>query len=159
MDVRFTRRSPGGRSAAGAVAGVIAAAVFAAEMELDRRLIGHNTDDLILLGRLVSADPVKARTAGLGMHLMNGAFAGAVYGLAFHERLPGPPAARGVTFANVENMSLYPLGLMERHHPAIREGQIAPYWDLTAFFQETVRHVVFGLALGVLTERLLRSAR
>ncbi len=126
-------------------------------MELDRRFTGHNTDDLILLGRLVSADPGRARVAGLGIHLINGALVGAVYGLAFHEWLPGPPAARGAAFANVENVSLYPLGLLEHHHPAIRDGQIAPYWNLTAFFQETTRHAVFGLALGSLTERLLRS--
>ncbi len=157
--MRFTRRSPRCRAAAGAVAGIIAAALFAAEMELDRRLLRHNTDDFILLGRMVSADPAQARVAGLGIHLINGALVGAVYGLAFHEWLPGPPAARGATFANAENVSLYPLGLLEHHHPAIREGQIAPYWNLTAFFQETIRHVAFGLALGSLTERLLRSVQ
>jgi hypothetical protein len=152
-------RTPSRRLIAGGVAGVAAALAFAAEMEVDRRVFRRNTDDLVLLGRLVSAERNPARAAGLGLHVFNGAIAGSLYGMAFHEWLPGSPAARGTIFANIENVSLYPLGLLERHHPAIREGQIAGYWNFTAFIQETIRHVMFGVVLGEATERILRASR
>lgn len=157
---RGNRTRPlGRRLIAGAVAGISGAAAFAAVMELDRRLFRHDTDDLILLGRFVSPQRAPARVAGLGLHLVNGAVAGSIYGVAFHDMLPGPTWARGTVFANAENIGLYPLLFFEKYHPAIREGQIASYWNGTAFVQETLRHVVFGAVLGTLTERLIRSIR
>jgi|SRR5215217_1980006 len=147
------------RFIAGALAGVAAAVTFATVMEADRRVLGRNTDDLMLLGRFVSPREQTARIVGLGLHLLNGGMLGGVYGAAFHEWLPGAPSFRGALFANAENLTLYPLALLENHHPAIRDGQIDRYWNGTAFAQETLRHVVFGLILGEGTERILRSTR
>ena len=152
-------RSTGRRAFAGAVAGVDAAAAFAAVMEVDRRLFKRDTDDLVLLGRFVSAQRTQARAAGLGIHLANGVILGGFYGVALHEVLPGAPMMRGVIFANAENLILYPLALLENYHPAIRDGEIGGYWNGTAFIQEVLRHVVFGAILGDGTERILQSDR
>ncbi len=155
---RTRHHSSAKRLIAGALAGVAGAAVFAAEMELDRRVFRRDTDDLVLLGRFVSHDRATARAAGLTIHLANGAIAGGIYSLVFHDRLPGMAWMRGVVFATAENIVLYPLGLIEGYHPAIREGQLATYWNATAFIQETLRHVALGAVLGAGTEQLLRAS-
>lgn len=152
-------RSIGRRALAGATAGIAAAGAFAAVMEVDRRLFKRDTDDLVLLGRFVSAQRTQARAVGLGLHVANGAILGGFYGAALHEVLPGDPMLRGALFANAENLFLYPLALLENYHPAIRDGEIASYWNGTAFVQEVLRHVVFGIILGAGTERILQSDR
>jgi hypothetical protein len=135
---------------------VLAAAVYAVEQELDLRAFRHNADDLILVGGLVASDRRRARQIGLLLHLVNGATLGAAYAAVVRHRLPGSPVARGMTFALAENVGLYPLALLEEHHPAIRNGLLACYWNRPAFAQSILRHVVFGAVLGPLTDRLLR---
>ncbi len=143
------------RAAAGSLAGVAASLAHAVEQEADLRLLRHNADDLLLLGRLVTSDCGKARRIGLGVHLLNGAVLGAIYGVAVRDRLPGPGWLRGTIFANIENVALYPLALLQDHHPAIRSGDLAPYWNGTAFLQSIPRHIAFGAVLGILTDAVL----
>ena len=66
------------RTLRGALAGAAAAAVWAVQQPLDRRVFGFPYDDTELLGRLVA--PKGAwQAAGVGLHLANGAVFGAVY--------------------------------------------------------------------------------
>lgn len=147
------------RVTAGMLAGVAASIAYAIEQEVDLHLVGHYTDDLTLVGRLFTSDDSRIRPLGFAGHLLNGAIVGAVYAFLADRRLPGPPLARGVIFALAENVVLYPLALLERHHPAIREGTLASYWSRKAFYQQTLRHAAFGVVLGPLTERLLQGRR
>lgn len=147
------------RLAAGSVTGVIAAAAYALEQEIDRRLLRHNVDDLALLGRLLTDDRARCRLLGLGMHLVNGAVLGALYAAVAHDRLPGPPWMRGTAAALIENIALYPLALLEDRHPGIRDGHLDRYWTGTAFVQQHLRHIAFGVVLGPMTERLLARDR
>ncbi len=145
------------RVIAGALAGALAAIAYAIEQEIDLRAFHHYADDLTLVGRLLTAEDKLIRPIGLGVHLFNGVAVGLSYALIAHDRLPGPPIVRGITYAMAENTLLYPLALLQERHPAIREGKLARYWNRTAFAQETLRHVAFGVVLGPLTQRLLHT--
>lgn len=143
------------RATAGALAGAAASLAYAIEQELDLRVFGHHADDLTMTGRLVTRNRRVMRPVGLAIHLLNGATLGIVYATVARDRLPGPPAVRGISFSLLENTLLYPLALLEDHHPAIRNGILSRYWNAPAFTQETIRHVVFGVVLGLVTHRQL----
>src|ERR671925_73161 len=104
----------------GALAGATAAAAWAAQQPLDKRVFGSRYDDVELLGKLVTRGPAWP-AAGLGMHMANGAMFGAVYALA-RPLVPGPPVVAGVGAAMAEHFGFWPLGaLIDRHHPARKE--------------------------------------
>lgn len=140
------------RSAGGALAGVIAAALWAAQQPLDRRLFGSRVDDVELLGKLVTRER-QWPLVGVALHLQNGAALGAVYA-QLKPFLPGPPIARGVVVALAEHALTWPLvQLVDRHHPAARELEPLA-GNPRALAAETWRHVLFGAALGLLEHRL-----
>jgi len=135
----------------GAVAGATAAAVWATQQPLDRRVFGVPYDDTELLGKLVTrgrAWPV----AGLALHLLNGAAFGAFYA-AVAPRLPLPQWARGPAAALAEHLATWPAtALTDRLHPA-RDELPALAADPAAFAQATWRHLIFGVVLGELERR------
>lgn len=140
------------RSANGAIAGGIAAALWAAIEPADRRAFGVEYSDVELLGKFVTRDD-SWPVAGLALHVANGALFGAAYAQA-KPFLPGPPAARGAMAGLAENFATWPLTqLVNRHHPARHE--IPQLWgDRRALAQATFRHALFGIVLGLLEERL-----
>lgn len=140
------------RTLRGAVSGVLAAAVWAVQQPLDKRVFRSRYDDVELLGRAIVRDdgwyPV-----GLALHLSNGALFGALYAGVAPE-LPIPAILRGPVLAVAENVGLWPLlALTDRHHPA-RDQLPQLSRDRTAFLQATWRHLLFGLVLGLLERRL-----
>jgi hypothetical protein len=138
---------------AAAVSGLVAGAAFALTLEADLRLTGRNVDDLLILGWPVVQDRVNARRVGLALHLVNSVVLAELYA-AVHHVIPGPTWLRGVVFASVENVALYPVTLLEDHHPAIRTGQVDRYFTWPAFWQSVPRHIVYGAVLGTLYEKL-----
>jgi hypothetical protein len=136
----------------GAMAGAIAAGVWAAQQPLDKPLFGIDYDDTELLGKAItrgSAWPV----VGLAMHLANGALLGAAYaGVA--PRMPVPSWSRGPLVALTEHLATWPLTIaVDRVHPARDElPRLSGSWR--AFAQATWRHVLFGVVLGELERRL-----
>jgi hypothetical protein len=142
--------------ARGAVAGAAAAAVWAAQQPIDKRVFGCAYDDVELLGRLVTRGR-RWPIAGAALHLANGALFGATYALA-RPLLPGPDWARGLVAGEIENFALWPLGrLSDRYHPA--RGELPRLGgNRRALAQATWRHGLFGIALGRLEGRT-RSRR
>ena len=140
------------RIPSGALAGALAAAVWAAQQPLDKRVFGSDYDDVELLGKLVTRDS-RWQAAGLAIHMANGAAFGAVYAL-LRPLIPGPPLAAGVTAGLAEHVALWPLGrLVDRHHPARSElARLAG--NRRAFAQAAWRHLLFGVVLGELERRL-----
>ena len=91
------------------------------------------------------------RSAGLALHVANGA----LFGLAFHElhrRARIGPRRLAVAMALGEHVALYPLsGLVDRFHPARGTQGVPPLLTSgRAFAQATWRHALFGAALGSL---------
>jgi hypothetical protein len=147
-----TSRSPHDLKAI-TVAGLAAGAAFLVVLEADLEVTGRNVDDLVILGRPFVKDPGDARALGGGIHAANSIALAAVYA-AVVDRIPGPPWLRGIIFANVENLLLYPITLLEDLHPAIRDGQVDRYFTWPAFWQSVPRHIAYGAVLGILYDRL-----
>jgi hypothetical protein len=139
-----------------AVSGLAAGAAFVAVLEADLRLTGRNVDDLMILGRPFSEDPNKARAVGGAIHAVNSLAMASLYAM-LDRRLPGPAWLKGILFANVENVILYPITWFEDIHPAIRDGQVDRYFNWPAFWQSVPRHIAFGAVLAVLYQRLQRE--
>lgn len=140
------------KTARGAFAGAVAAAVWLAQQPLDRPVFGFDHDDSELLGKAITrgrAWPV----AGAALHLANGALLGAAY-TNFASRLPLPSWSRGPLLALTEHLATWPLTLaVDRVHPA-RDELPRLTGSARAFAQATWRHLVFGVVLGELERRL-----
>lgn len=140
------------RTLRGAVSGAVAAAVWALQQPLDKRLFRCDYDDVELLGRaVISGDAWYP--AGLALHMANGA----LFGLAYANiapALPLPPALRGPAAGLTEHVALWPLvSVTDRLHPARnRLPQLSG--NRRAFAQAAWRHLLFGLVLGELERRL-----
>ena len=135
-------------SSRSALAGATAAAVWALQEPLDRRLLGCDYSDVAILGKAVTRGrgwwPV-----GFGLHVANGAAFGLVYEQA-RRRFDAPPRRLAVGLALAEHVALYPLGgVVDRCHPARGEPGLPPLLtNGRAFAQATWRHLLFGVVLG-----------
>jgi hypothetical protein len=135
----------------GAASGAVAAAVWAAQQPLDKRIFGSRYDDVELLGSAVSS--TRWFPVGVAIHLGNGAVFGAVYANV-RSTLPLPAPLRGPAVALFEHFALWPLGrVSDRLHPA-RERLPRLTGNRPAFLQAIWRHLLFGLVLGELERRL-----
>jgi hypothetical protein len=140
------------RAARGALAGAIAAAAWAVQQPLDRRVFGVPFDDTELLGKLVTRGP-RWRPIGFGLHVINGALFGAVYATSARRRLPLPAWARGPAAGLAENFATWPLVALTDHvHPARAELPTLAS-NPAALAQATWRHLLFGTVLGELERR------
>jgi hypothetical protein len=140
-----------------ATSGLAAGAAFLAVLEADLRVTGRSVDDLTVLGRPFVADPKRARVVGGAIHAVNSVALAGLYAL-LERRIPGPPWLKGVIFANVENLILYPITVFEDLHPAVRDGLVDRYFNWPAFWQSVPRHVAYGAVLGILYGRMTVSA-
>jgi len=147
----------------GALAGGIAAGVWALQQPLDKRALRCDYDDVELLGRSVLPRAARARwyPVGLLLHVQNGAMFGAVHAGVLGPALvrSGLPRALGAPLvAQVENFGLWPLGrVSDRFHPA-RDELPRLTGNRSALAQATWRHMLFGVVLGELERRLNRDA-
>jgi hypothetical protein len=140
------------RSLRGAVCGGVAAAVWALQQPLDKRVFGSGYDDVELLGKAVIGGD-GWYPAGLALHVANGAVFGATYSV-LAPVLPIPPVLRGPAAAMVENFGLWPLGAVaDRLHPR-RKELTALAGNRRALAQATWRHLLFGIVLGELERRV-----
>jgi hypothetical protein len=127
----------------GALAGAVAAGIWAAQQPLDKRLFGSDYDDVELLGKMVTRDS-GWQAAGLAIHLGNGAAFGAVYTLV-RPLIPGPAQSAGPVAGLTEHLATWPLiALVDRSLAGSRR----------VFLQSAWRHLLFGLVLGELERRL-----
>jgi hypothetical protein len=149
------RQSVGARSGRGALAGALAAAVWAAQQPLDKRIFSFPFDDVELLGKAVTHGP-RWRLVGTAMHLANGAAFGAVYA-NLQGRAGGLPQwGRGPAAALGEHLASWPAtALTDRFHPARAELPVLRKSG-RAFAQAAWRHLVFGVVLGELERRFNR---
>jgi hypothetical protein len=138
------------RTARGALAGAVAAGVWAAQQPLDMRVFGVRYDDTELLGKAVTRGRAWP-AVGLALHVLNGALFGAVYAGVARRRLATLPArSRGPAVGLAEHLGSWPLVLVsDRVHPA-RDELPTLGGDPAAFAQATWRHLLFGTVLGEL---------
>jgi hypothetical protein len=134
------------RSLGGALAGSVAASVWALQQPLDKRAFECSYDDVELLGKLVTRGEGWP-FAGAALHAANGALFGAVYSQV-RPFIPGPPVAAGLLAGLAEHAAFWPLvGVIDRYHPA-RKDLVSLTGNRRAFAQAAWRHALFGLVLG-----------
>jgi hypothetical protein len=141
-----------GRTARGALAGAVAAGVWAAQSPLDQRIFGVPYLDQELLGKAVTRGRAW-HPVGVALHVLNGALFGAAYANVAPS-LPLPARARGPAAGLAEHAATWPLTtIVDEHHPARAElPKLAG--SGRAFAQATWRHLLFGVVLGELERRL-----
>src|SRR5947209_7746976 len=146
------------RSLRGGVAGAVATVVMTLGQPLDKRLFDSKYDDVEILGKLVTRGD-GWQPIGFALHVQNGAILGAAYA-RLKPSLPGPAVLRGLLVGLIEHVATWPMTvLVDRYHPARRQLP-KPAANPRAFGQATVRHLVFGIVLGLLEDVLNdRSAR
>jgi hypothetical protein len=135
---------PDKRILGGAAAGAVAAGVWAAQEPLDIRVSGVDYSDPQLLAKPFGG----SRVVGVPIHLTIGAAFGAVYALVA-PRVPGPAFLKGAAAGMTEHLATWPL------------TRFLPGVDLLgnrrAFWQAVWRHLLFGVVLGVVEQRLRQS--
>lgn len=139
-------------TARGALAGAVAATVWAAQQPLDQRVFGVPYDDCELLGKGVTRGR-WALPIGWTLHVANGALLGALYA-NLAPRVPLPSWARGPAAGMAEHAATWPLtALLPALHPA--GADFPKLWGSgAALAQATWRHGLFGTVLGELERRL-----
>ncbi len=133
----------------GALAGIAAAAAWAAAEPVLQRVFGTPYSDVRLLGGVVTRGRLW-RPVGLGLHLANGAVFGAVF-----DRVGGRGWKQGVLAAQVESLGLWPgMAVVDRIHPDRRSGAWPPLLtNGRVFAYEVATHALFGAVLGALVRR------
>lgn len=139
-------------TARGALAGAVAATVWAVQQPVDMRVFGVRYDDPGLLGTAVTRGRWTT-PVGWALHAVNGALFGAVYANVA-PRIPLPSWARGPAAGLAEHAATWPsTALVPRLHPAAAD--IPKLWgSRPALAQATYRHLLFGVVLGELERRL-----
>jgi hypothetical protein len=131
----------GSPTVSGATAGAVAAAIWAAQEPLDMRVFGVRYSDAELVAKPLGV----SRRAGWIIHMTNGALFGAAYARVARP-LPGPAWLKGAAAGMTEHLATWPL------------TRVLPRVDLwgnhRAFAQAVWRHLLFGVVLGTVEERL-----
>jgi hypothetical protein len=131
-------------------AGAAASAIYAGEMHLDIALTGNPLDDVQLLEGALRGRKARVPILGMFVHLLNGSALAVVYALV-KPLLPGPNWLKGTLFGALFLVAVWPLTpLLDRIHPLIRSGALPRFNTPIALGQNIVRHLVFGLVLGLL---------
>jgi uncharacterized membrane protein YagU involved in acid resistance len=147
------------RIATGALAGLAATAPMTAAMELMHRWLPWRQQHALpprtitmrtlhKIGIGVPNDEAERLAATLVSHFGYGASAGAIYGLAAPE-IPAPHAVKGVGYGLLVWAGSY-LGLL----PALGLMSTATRQPAERNTLMIVAHVIWGAALGLMTERL-----
>ena len=137
-----------------AYAGVLATVAYTIAMEGDMALTGNRFNDIrFIQGMIGGKEAQKKRFSLLAwtLHLLNGALLGEIYAAIFKRFLPGPNWLKGAIFGELFILSAWWLTpFADKHHPMIKSGELPKLATWTSFFQNIVRHFVFGITLGLL---------
>ena len=131
------------------MAGLAGAVAYLLAQQVDRRIANPRSNDLVLLGGPFTGRPRRRLLVGLVLHLLGGVSMGLFFERYARERLWGPTWLRGIVLVQAENATLFPLVWgMDRAHPAVTSGDLAPMWNAAYFVQQAWRHLALGAVMG-----------
>lgn len=137
-----------------AVAGLAATAAYSVAMQTDKYITGNHFNDVTFIQGLlgdIHASSRGATTLAWGLHFLNGAMLAEVYAAVGKRLLPGPNWLKGTIFGSLFIIAAWPLTpLVDRYHPMVKTGHLPRLASWTSFWQNVLRHLVFGLTLGLL---------
>ncbi len=135
-----------------ALAGTLATIAYSIAMEGDRFLIGNRFNDVRFIEGILEGE---RRTRAIYLlswllHLFNGVALAEIYAAIGKRLLPGPNWLRGAIFGEAFIISAWWLTpLADKYHPLIKNGEMPRLFNWTSFLQNLVRHLAFGLTLGL----------
>ena len=137
-----------------ALAGLLATAAYSLAMEGDMSITGNRFSDVRfiqgMMGKQATAQKKFLALAWL-LHFLNGIVLAEIYAALLKRFLPGPNWLKGTIFGEIFILAAWPLTpFADKHHPLIQNGELPKLANRTSFLQNIVRHMVFGLALGLL---------
>ena len=135
-----------------ALAGVVATATYSMAMEGDMSLTRNRFSDVrFIQGLLEGKSAKKFSLLAWILHFLNGVALAELYAAVFKRFLPGPNWLKGAIFGGAFVVSVWWLTpLADKYHPLIKSGELPKLATWSAFFQNIVRHLVFGLTLGLI---------
>lgn len=136
-----------------ALIGTIATAAYSIAMEGDKFLIGNRFSDVRFIQGLLEGEKQtpKITTLSWVIHFLNGVALAEIYAAVLKRFLPGPDWLRGAICGEMFIVSAWWLTpLADKHHPLIKNNELPELANWTSFWQNIVRHLVFGLTLGLL---------
>lgn len=137
-----------GRAVAVGLAGAVA---YLLAQEVDRRVGDPRANDLLLIGGMLTRQRRAGLIIGVILHHLGGISLALLFERWAARRLWGPSWLRGVVLVQIENASLWPLCLLlDRFHPLIRSGELAPLNTPVGFLQQAWRHLALGVVIGAL---------
>jgi hypothetical protein len=135
------------------MAGLIATMAYSIAMEEDYKLIGNRFNDVQFIQGLLG----KAGRSNEGLalawliHLLNGIALAQIYGAVAKRFLPGPNWLKGTIFTEAFVCSAWSLApVADKYHPLIKDGEMPKLATWSSFGKNLLRHLIFGLALGLL---------
>lgn len=154
MKLRLRRViAPTWRPGRAALAGALATVTYSVAMEGDRFLVGNRFSDVRFIEGLLVGTAQTKRSAALAwfIHFLNGVALAEVYAAVAERLLPGPRWLKGALFGELFVCGVWWLTpLADKYHPLIKNGELPQLAHWSAFFQNVVRHLAFGLTLGLL---------
>ena len=136
------------------LAGLLATAAYSLAMEGDMYLTGNRYSDVRFIQGLINGKSARQNSfpfLAWIIHFLNGVTLAELYAAVFKRFLPGPNWLKGTIFGEMFLLSTWWLApLVDKYHPLTKSGELARLATWTSFFQNIVRHLVFGLLLGLL---------
>jgi hypothetical protein len=145
--------NPRWRPGLAALAGLVATLAYSVAMEWDKYLIGNRFNDVRFIEGIFEGEK---RSKGLWLlswllHLFNGVALAEIYAATLKRFLPGPGWLKGAIFAETFIIGAWTLTpLADKYHPLIKKGEMPKLATWTSFLQNLLRHLIFGLVLGLL---------
>lgn len=137
------------RIIAGALAGIPGGIAHALVNELDRKVFGYDSDDMLMVTGTFMNDREQARKLGFFMHVGFAMAFGIGYAVVLNPRDRHDAVIRGIGAGLVENSLLWPLVVpLDKHHPYIRTGRIDKFNHPIALVQANLRHIALGYGIG-----------
>lgn len=139
-----------GRAAA---AGLLATVVYSIAMEGDKFLVGNRFNDVRFIEGLLNGEKRSSRSflSAWALHLLNGVALAEIYAALGKRFLPGPGWLQGSLFGEIFIIGAWWLTpLADKYHPLIKNGEMPRLFTWKAFLQNLIRHLAFGLTLGLL---------
>ena len=137
-----------------ALAGLVATAAYSLVMEADMSITGNRYSDVRFIQGLLGSKSSQHNAfpfLAWGIHFLNGVILAELYASVFKRFLPGPDWLKGACFGELFLLSTWGMApLVDKYHPLTRSGELARLATWTSFFQNIVRHLVFGVLLGLL---------
>ena len=137
-----------------ALAGLLATAAYSLVMEGDMYITGNRYSDVRFIQGLLERKSPRHNTfpfLAWSINFLNGIILAELYAGVFKRFLPGPNWLKGAFFGELFLVSTWWLApLVDTYHPLTKRGELVKLATWTSFFQNIVRHLVFGVLLGLL---------